>query len=190
MSDTVEKVRAALGVLLAEEGFTLTQASEDPEVFGNAVVTFCSAQWCLRVVRDRGQFFVWFKSQLDESKWRDFRYLLAVSDAIEDLDHRYRNLFVAEPPATYLVNHPELKTLASARMRDVGPWSHPEQVRDFLLAKIPKLRRLGLLETWSGSFDFYLEKVLGKMEEQESEATAARIFDTPQEAPTPAGASS
>jgi hypothetical protein len=120
--------------------------------------------------------------------------LLAVADGVQDIGRHERGApELPDADRFFLLQRFDPTRIARAgrnKMRDVGPWSRAVEVRDFLLAEMPKLERLGLLENlhW-GLDDLYLEEAFRRMEQQESEATAARIFGIPREAHRPREAS-
>lgn len=127
MGSIVEQIKAELGDLLENAGFRLTdEAYDDAQHFGNAVVTFCSGQWCIRIVRDRGQFFLWFRDREGRSKWRKLGYLLAAYKGCDSLPEDF-SASDANQLADYLRHH--LETLGEITR---NRFSYSEPLEDFL----------------------------------------------------------
>ncbi|HEY0792409.1 MAG TPA: hypothetical protein VGD78_15200 [Chthoniobacterales bacterium] len=136
-------------------GFKYIGTTEDPTFFGNAIVTFSSPSTSIRAVLDRGQIFIEARFAEIESKWRDIQYLLAARDSVEK-----------EFDSQEALGHQA--SLARKRMQPIGPWLDPMDMGAFL-----QTVGLGRMDTAQAQ---HLEKLMEQMEEQESRATAKRIF--------------
>jgi hypothetical protein len=167
MSSIAEQIKTELGDLLENAGFRITdEAYDDPQHFGNAVVTFCSDQWCIRIVRDRGQFFLWFRDRAGRSRWRNLGYLLAAYYLITE-----------KGPGYIPTDEEERKELAdfARRLTPINPiqLSDLKQVDDYLKNNLGILT--GLARNWL-TYSEPLEAFLNEMGNQERQAAADRIF--------------
>jgi hypothetical protein len=70
-----DEARRHLGLFLEEHGFTQVAERYDPQSFGNAFVDFCSAELCIRLIRDRGQVYADVR-RVNELHWSPLHLVL------------------------------------------------------------------------------------------------------------------
>lgn len=77
MSELIlEKMKHAFAFLVENHGFQVMEESYSPSTFGDAVIVLQSKQFELRIIRDRGQFFIDIRSSQIIDDWHDLRRVL------------------------------------------------------------------------------------------------------------------
>lgn len=71
-------VQDIFGALMQKYDFKLTYSTHDAVNFGNAVAVLESKYFLIRIVRDKGQFFIDLSSPYDPNNWHQLEKLIEI----------------------------------------------------------------------------------------------------------------